>query len=144
MLAQNRGDEAVRILSALAADGGAPAPLRDLARIRLVAMQFDTMDKAQVVAQLAPLAAPDSPWFGSAGELLAMAYLEQGKRAEAGKLFAQIAQNKTAPEGVRSRSRQMAGVLGVDAIPDVNSFLKQQLQRQQAGDTAPVAPRPAA
>jgi hypothetical protein len=144
-LAQNRPDQAQKLLSALAADGSAPAAMRDLARIRLVAMQFDTMDKGQVAAQLGPLARPDNPWFGSAGELLAMAYLEQGKRAEAGRLFAEVARTETVPDPIRSRARQMAGVLGVDAIPDVDKFLKQQRELQQPGSSAapaPVAPAP--
>lgn len=137
---QNRRDEALRLLTALSADTSAPQPLRDLARIRLVAMQFDTMDKGQVVAQLGPLAQPSSPWFGSAGELLAMAYLEQGKRAEAGRLFAEIAKAEAVPAPIRSRARQMAGVLGVDAIVDVNKFLQQQREQQPSA----AAPRPAA
>jgi hypothetical protein len=147
-MAQNRPDEAQKHLSALAADSSTPQPLRDLAKLRLVAMQFDTMDKGQVVAQLGPLAQPGNPWFGSAGELVAMAYLEQGKRAEAGRLFASIAGTETVPEQIRSRTRQMAGVLGVDAIPDVDKFLKQQRDRQQASDAAApgaaAAPQPAA
>lgn len=138
--AQNRPADAVRLLSALAADGDAPAPMRDLARIRLVAMQFDTMDKGQVVAQLGPLAQPSNAWFGSAGELLAMAYLEQGKRAEAGRLFSEIARTESVPDPIRSRARQMAGVLGVDAIVDVDAFLKQQRESQQAGGGAPAQP----
>lgn len=142
-MAQNRPQDAVRLLTALAEDGSAPTPMRDLARIRLVAMQFDSMDKAQVAAQLGPLSRPDSPWFGSAGELLAMAYLEQGKRAEAGRLFGEIARTETVPDPIRSRARQMAGVLGVDAIPDVDKFLKQQRELQQASDTA-APPQPAA
>lgn len=147
-VAQNRPAEAAKILTSLADDASAPASMRDLARLRLVAMQFDTMDKAQAAAQLTPLAKPDNPWFGSAGELLAMAYLEQGKRAEAGRLFAEIARTETVPEQIRARTRQMAGVLGVDAIPDVDAFLKQQSDRQQASDAAAgapaAAPQPAA
>lgn len=131
---QGRTDEAASILSALAADSGAPGVMRDLARLRLVAMQFDTMDKAQIVAQLTPMARPDNPWFGSAGELLAMAYLEQGKRDEAGRLFASVAGAESVPDPIRTRARQMAGVLGVDAITDVDKFMQQQQQRQQASD----------
>lgn len=138
-MTQNRPDEAARLLTALVDDTSAPAAMRDLAKLRLVAMQFDTMDKGKAAAQLAPLAKPDSPWFGSAGELLAMAYLEQGKRAEAGRLFSEIARTDTVPDPIRSRARQMAGVLGVDAIPDVDRFLKQQRELQQAS-----APQPAA
>lgn len=141
-MAQNRPDQAQKLLTALAEDASAPAAIRDLARLRLVAMQFDSMDKGQVAAQLEPLARPDNPWFGSAGELLAMAYLEQGKRAEAGRLFAQVARTDSVPDPIRSRARQMAGVLGVDAIPDVDKFLKQQRELQQAGDPAAAAPAP--
>lgn len=141
---ENPADAAAR-LTALAADGSAPQAMRDLAKLRLVALQFDTMDKGQVIAQLGPLARPDSPWFGSAGELVAMAYLEQGKRAEAGRLFADIARADAVPDPIRSRARQMAGVLGVDAIPDVDTFLRQQRQQQQQSQPpgAP-APQPAA
>lgn len=128
---QGRTAEAITSLTALANDGSAPQALRDLAKLRLVALQFDIMDKGQVIAQLGPLARPDSPWFGSAGELVAMAYLEQGKRAEAGRLFADIARNDAVPDPIRSRARQLAGVLGVDAIPDVDTFLQQQRQQQQ-------------
>lgn len=141
-MAQNKPQEAARLLTALAENGAAPTPMRDLARIRLVAMQFDTMDKDQVAAQLGPLAQPTNPWFGSAGELLAMAYLEQGKRIEAGRLFSEIARTETVPDPIRSRARQMAGVLGVDAIPDVGEFLKQQRELQQT--SGPAAPQPAA
>lgn len=147
-MAQGNAADAAARLTALSQDGSAPQPLRDLARIRLVAMQFDSMDKAQVISQLGPLARPDNPWFASAGELVAMAYLEQGKRAEAGRLFAEISKSTTAPESVRSRSRQMAGVLGVDAITDVNALIQQQRRQQQQGQgqqpTAPAAPQPAA
>lgn len=142
----NAADAATR-LTALAQDGSAPQSLRDLARVRLVALQFDTMDKGQVISQLSPLARPENPWFGSAGELVAMAYLEQGKRAEAGRLFAEIARSTTAPQSVRARSRQMAGVLGVDAITDVNALLQQQRQQQQQGQgqqPPAAAPQPAA
>lgn len=145
--AQNRSAEAVTVLTALAADSSAPQALRDLARVRLVAMQFDDMDKEQVITQLGPLARPDSPWFGGAGELVAMAYLEQGKRAEAGRLFATIAKADDVPDPIRSRARQMAGVLGVDAITDVNTLLRQQRQQQQqqqGQQPGAPAPQPAA
>ena len=110
------------LLSNLADDAGAPQAMRDLAKLRLVALRYDQMDKAAVVRDLAPLARPGSPWFGSAGELTGTALLEQGKREEAGRLFAQIAQDEKVPESIRSRARQMAGVMGVDAIGDADKF----------------------
>lgn len=140
---QGNRAEASKQLSALVADTAAPRALRDLARLRLVALQFDSMDKTRVIAELGPLARPGNPWFGSAGELVAMAHLEQGNRAEAGRLFAEVARNNDVPDSIRSRARQMAGVLGVDAIPDVGRFLAQQQQQQRDAAGGGIAPPPA-
>ena len=62
-----------------------------------------------------PLAKAGTPWFGSAGEITAMAYLKQGKTTEAGRLFAAIAGDKDVPQSIRARTAQIAGTLGVDA-----------------------------
>jgi hypothetical protein len=62
------------------------------------------------------LAVPGNPWFGSAGEMVAIAYLEMDKADLAGPLFAQLAQDETVPPTIRSRALQMAGVQGIDAV----------------------------
>ncbi|MDZ4276400.1 MAG: tetratricopeptide repeat protein, partial [Erythrobacter sp.] len=126
--ALEQGDtaKATALFKAIAADADAPPALRDLARVRDVSTNFDTMKPADVIAQLGDLAKPGNPWFGSAGELVAMAHLESGNRAEAGKLFAEIAKDEEQPETLRSRARQMAGLLGVDAIVDVDKLLKDE------------------
>ena len=107
--------------------------------MRDVSTNFDTMKPADVVAQLGDLAKPGNPWFGSAGELVAMAHLESGNRAEAGKLFADIAKDEEQPETLRSRARQMAGLLGVDAIVDVEKLLKDEGVIVSEGNGAVVA-----
>ncbi len=48
--------------------------------------------------------------------------------------------SETAPESLRSRSRQMAGILGVDAIADVDALLEQQGIDREAEPDAPGAP----
>lgn len=116
---QGKPAEAVKLFEAVAADASAPQPYRDLAAIRAVATNFDAMKPEDVVARLKPLAEPGNPWFGSAGELVGLAYLKQGKNNLAGPLFAAISRDKQAPETLRARTRQMAGLLGVDAIDDV-------------------------
>lgn len=118
--------KATALFKAIAADPTTPPALRDLAKVREVATNFDTMKPADVIAALGPLAKPDNAWFGSAGELVAMAHLENGNEAEAGKLFAAIAKDEDQPETLRSRARQMAGLLGVDAVIDVEKLLKDQ------------------
>jgi hypothetical protein len=99
----------------IAADDGLPQPYRDVAVIRGTAIEFDTIKPEEVVARLQPLAKPGNPWFGSAGEMTAMALVKQNRTAEAGRLFAQIAADKAVPETIRNRAVQIAGSLGVDA-----------------------------
>lgn len=135
-LRQGRDADAAKLFGQVRADGDAPQPYRDLATIREVAVTFDSMDKAEVVNRLKPLAVPGNPWFASAGELLAMAYLEQNRRDLAGPLLAQISKDENAPQSIRSRTRQLAGVLGVDAIEDVDKALAQMSE----GDAAPASP----
>ena len=132
-----KGDNAraTTMLFALADDKDAPQAYRDLAAIRGIAASFDTMKPAEVITRLKPLAKPGNPWFGSAGELVAMAYLKQGKNDLAGPLFAAIAKDEDAPKSMRSRARQMAGVLGYDAVVDVD----QVLAEERLDKTAPGA-----
>ena len=118
-LEQNRTKDAVALYEAVAADEDAPQPYRDLATVRAVAANFDAMKPDTVVTRLKPLAVEGNPWFGVAGELLGMAYLRQGNEELAGPLFAQIARDEDLPQSLRGRARQLAGLLGVDAVDDV-------------------------
>lgn len=115
---QNKDAEAAKGFAAVAADSALPGPYRDLATVREVAANFDKLTPQVVVDRLKPLAVPGKPWFGSAGELVAQAYLKQGKTEAAGALLASIAKDKTVPESLRGRTRQLAGQLGVDAVED--------------------------
>lgn len=99
----------------IAGDDGLPKPYRDAALIRQTALEFDSLKPEEVIARLRPLAEPGNPWFGSAGEMTAMALIKQGKKGEAGQLFARIARDKQVPETLRARSVQIASTLGVDA-----------------------------
>jgi hypothetical protein len=99
----------------VAADDGLPKAYRDLGTVRATALEFDSLKPEQVIDRLAPLTKSGEPWFGSAGELTAMAYIKQGQKAKAGKLFAQIAADSQVPPTIRTRAVQVAGTLGVDA-----------------------------
>ncbi|SFF74950.1 hypothetical protein SAMN05518801_101217 [Novosphingobium sp. CF614] len=118
-LEQQRKADALKLYRQVAGDAKAPQPLRDLALVREIAANFDAMKPQDVVDRLKPLAAPGNPWFGAAGELVGMAYLKQGRQDQAGPLFAAIAKEEDVDDGLRSRARQLAAVLGVDAVQDV-------------------------
>lgn len=98
----------------IAGDSSLPKPYRDAALIRQTALQFDQLQPAQVVQRLEPLAKPGNPWFGTAGEMTALALLKQGQKDQAGRLFAAIARDKSVPDQIRERSVQIAGTLGID------------------------------
>ena len=130
---EQKGDKAgaAKAFLAIADDKDAPEAYRNLAAIRGVSNSFDSMKPEDVIARLKPLAAPGNPWFGSAGELVAMAYLKQGKKDLAGPLFASIAKDKDVPQSLQTRARQMAGVLGYDAVTDVDQVLAEQRRPAQ-------------
>jgi hypothetical protein len=131
-LRDNRRDEGVKLYESIASNTRAPQAYRDLATVRAVAANFERMDPQQVIDRLKPLATPGNPWFGSAGEMVAMAYLKQDKPNLAGPLFATIAKDEDVPQTLRSRTRQMAGLLGYDAVVDVDKTLEQMRQEGQA------------
>ncbi|PZT89945.1 MAG: hypothetical protein DI637_05460 [Citromicrobium sp.] len=118
--------EAAKLFGEVADNAAAPEALRDLARIRQTALRFDDMEPAAVIAALQPLAVPGEPFFASAGELVAHAYLAQGNREEAGALFAQISRDENTPESARARMVNMAGLLGVDTVDDVQELLDER------------------
>jgi hypothetical protein len=99
----------------IAGDSSLPKPYRDAALIRQTALEFDSIPPAEVISRLQPLAKPGEPWFGTAGEMTAMALIKQGQQAQAAQLFAAIAKDPTVPTTLRARSVQIAGTLGVDA-----------------------------
>ena len=122
---RNKDDKkAITLLGQLATDAKAPQIYRDLALVRQVTMQFDTIKPEEVIARLKPLAVESNAVFPSAAELVALAYMNQGKDADAGALFGKIAAFADTPEGLKARAQQMAGMLGVDAV------------KQQAADPA--------
>jgi len=123
-LQQNDVKLATGTYKEIAADSSLPDPYRHAALVRQTALEFDQLKPEEVIARLEPLAKPGEPWFGSAGEMTALAMVKQGRKAEAGQLFAAIAKDQTAPEAVRGRATQLASSLGVD----VGAALKTQAQ----------------
>ena len=114
-LESNDRTKAIAKYRELVNDKGLPQLYRDVGTIRGTALEFDTLKPEEVIARLEPLTKAGNPWFGSAGEMTAMALLKQGKKADAGQLFAKIAADKQVPNSIRTRAVQVAGTLGVDA-----------------------------
>lgn len=114
-LRQSDRKTASDLFKQISADDSLPQPFRDLATVRGTAVDYDMMKPDAVIARLSPLSEPGNPFFGTAGEMTAIAMLAKGDKGGAGALFARIAADKQVPESIRSRAVQIAGSLGVDA-----------------------------
>jgi hypothetical protein len=120
-LAIQQGDtkSATATYRSIAQDSRVPDALRDAASIRQTALEFDQLNPADVIARLAPLAKPGEPWFGSAGEMTALAMIKQGRKQEAGQMLVAISKDKSVPDALRGRAGQLAASLGADVGPMV-------------------------
>jgi hypothetical protein len=124
-LQNNDRTSAIATYRKIADDGDLPQAYRDSASVRLTTLEFDQIKPEQVIARMEALTKPGEPWYGTAGELTAMALLKQGKKTEAGRLFASIAADKEVPATIRSRAVEIAGTLGVDASASLPPDLAQ-------------------
>lgn len=107
-------DKAVADLKRVVDDPQAAGPLRDVAEIKLLRLQFDTLTPADILKRTERFVAGDSPWFPVAGEMAALAHLKAGAPDKAGPLFYRIAADERTPQATRARAEQMAAALGQD------------------------------
>jgi len=115
-LAAGKGDSktAAGIYAGVAADESVAQPFRDVALIRQTLTEYDSLKPQQVIDRLKPLTQPDNGFFGTAGELTAMALLQLNRPAEAGRLLAAVAQDKNSPATLRARAERLATSLGAN------------------------------
>ena len=109
---------AVATLRSIAGNEDFAEPYRHAALVRQTALEFDSLQPRAVIQRLRPLARPGNAWFGSAGEMIAVAHLKMRRPDLAGPIFAQIARDENVPPSIRSRAVQMAGSLGINAIEE--------------------------
>lgn len=98
-------------------DGDVPPAVRDTATIRLTQLEFDSLQPQQVIDRLAPLTKQESAWYGSAGELTALAMLKANRRREAAALLNALVASKDVPPTLKARAEQLAASLSIPAAP---------------------------
>ena len=103
---------AAQLWNAVAADGSADPLLRDLASLLWAQHQIDTGDPSLLEARLKALAMPGNAWESLAQEQLAVLDLRQGKKDAAKAELRKLAQDVTAPNGVRGRAAALLAQLG--------------------------------
>lgn len=141
-IAMNGGDnaKAIAALKQVADDSRAAAPLRDAATMKLLRLEFDDLEPAEILKRTAPYVNGDSPWFPIAGEMAALAHLKAGDQKAAGALFYRLAADEMAPASLRARAEQMAAALGQDVTKIVDDRVKaRDAERKAAADATNAA-----
>lgn len=103
------GDEkaAIADYKAIADDGSVDPTYRDLARLLAGLAELQTGDAKDAAAELAPLTAAGNPFHATALEATAIADLKAGNRAAASRIYKQLADDLSAPQGLRARAAEM-------------------------------------
>ena len=73
---------------------------------------LDSGDTTELTQRIQRLTAPSNPWRHTVRELAALIALRNGKRQEADQLFRELADDVTAPAGIRARAAELAASSG--------------------------------
>lgn len=102
---------AVKIYDSIAADTGADATLRELAKLRAGIVRLDKADAGEIQRRLEPLAQAGQPFRYSARELLALAAFKRNDFEGAGKWLDMIVVDAQAPAQIRQRAEALLGLV---------------------------------
>ncbi len=107
----DRTDEAVAIWDRIAAEQGNGQAFGSVATLLSVMHQVDDGDVPSLKARLEPLAVAGNAFRPTATELLATLALRENDKQTARDLFTELADDLTAPAGIRARATQMIEAL---------------------------------
>jgi hypothetical protein len=96
----------------ISADTGVDQIYRDLASLLATLHELDRGDAQLLVQRLDPLTAAANPWRHTAKEFTALLARREGDNTRAGKLFRELADDATAPPGMRARAAELSAILG--------------------------------
>lgn len=102
---------AIALYEAVAADGSVDGVYRDAATLLAAQYELKSGDPKAIIAKLAPLTAASNPWHPSALELTGLAQLKGGDKAAARLTFQHVADDLSAPQGLRARASEMITAL---------------------------------
>lgn len=107
------GDDqaAIAAYKALAQDGSVDTVYRGLATLSAALHELKSADPKVVIAEVAPLTNSGNPWRPSALEITALAHLRAGEPSEARDAYKRLADDLTAPQGLRARAAEMSAAL---------------------------------
>jgi hypothetical protein len=112
-LMANTGDleGAIAGFRAIAEDSDVSTIWRDLAIYLAALHSVDSAPAGELTAEIEPLTADGNPWRHSARELTALLAMRQGDTAEALRIYQDLRDDDTVPQGLRDRASEMAASL---------------------------------
>jgi hypothetical protein len=102
---------AVAAYDRIAAESSIDPVFREMAVLLSVLHAMPDADPRSLVDRLAPMTAAGDPWRPTALELTAAARLKTGDKTGALSLYKSLADDLTAPQGLRARAAEMAAAL---------------------------------
>ncbi|HKS90030.1 MAG TPA: hypothetical protein VJR70_11355, partial [Stellaceae bacterium] len=102
---------AIAAYDQLAASSGVDPEFRELAVLLSVMHGLPETDPKAAIERLQPLTQNGKPWRASALDLTAAAKLKAGDKNGALTIYKQLADDITAPQGLRARAAEMAAAL---------------------------------
>jgi hypothetical protein len=102
---------AVAVYDRIAAERSLAPALREMAVLLSVMHGMADADPHSIIDRLAPMTAAGNPWRPTALELTAAARLKSGDKTGALDLYKSLADDLTAPQGLRARAAEMAAAL---------------------------------
>lgn len=113
LLAKNNDSKgAVAQYLKIANDSNVDQMYRDLASLLATLHEIDSGSPAALIDRLAPLTKGTNPWRHSARELTALLTKRAGDTEKAAKLYRELADDPSAPSGIRARAAEMAAIVG--------------------------------
>lgn len=103
---------ALALYDGIAADSAVAQEFRDAATVLAALVLVESRPAAEIDTRLAKLSAAGSPWRFSALEISAAAALREGTAQRARDLYARIADDPAAPQGLRARAAEMLQAIG--------------------------------
>ncbi|SCA57921.1 conserved hypothetical protein [Candidatus Terasakiella magnetica] len=105
---ENKYQEASNAYFLIAQNGEIDPVFRDMALILGALNGLDVLDAQDIIQRLDPLVGGTNPWRHSAKEIQAYAQAKAGNGAKAAELMKNLAEDASAPPGVRQRANEFA------------------------------------
>ena len=103
---------AITELEAIAGNSEIDQVYRDLAVVQIAMNSASATNAQELISRLEPIAVPENAWYYSAREMIALLHIAGGEVEAAKPLLTEIADDNSAPAGMRARASEILKAVG--------------------------------